>query len=406
MGVRARSRTGPARPRRGLRTTPFQPREPVFWLFTAVVLGAGAATVREQHRLFAGSPAGWWLAWALLGGCLAAAFAGLRGLDRYDRQPLSVAAGALLWGLLAAPALAAVADRAWSSLLDGVTGADLAGRWAPAFTGPVVEEPVKALGLVLLYLSARDRHGGLVDGFVAGAVVGLGFAAAEASGYLLAEDDGSPAGVLHAFTGRVLVDGLGGHVVSAGLLGVAVALAVTRRRIRPGSAPGAGPGSGPGALAPVGLCLLAVLAHAGWHAPVPDLPVPLLSQLLKAVPFLAVLVLILLRADRDERERVAAGLSAELGRPGIMADEVPVLLSRRLRRRERGELRTRAGRRHLAALRRLRQEQLRLAEAAARLPDPDSPERVCQREMCRSLRDSLAVTSGLAGAWSRQKVVN
>ena len=41
---------------------------------------------------------------------------------------------------------------------------------------PFVEETLKAVGVVLIYLIARDEMDVMMDGFVYGAMIGLGFA--------------------------------------------------------------------------------------------------------------------------------------------------------------------------------------------------------------------------------------
>ena len=62
------------------------------------------------------------------------------------------------------------------AVITKVVGGDFSYYWSAALTAPVVEETYKYLGIVLLYLIARAEFDDLIDGFVYGALIGLGFA--------------------------------------------------------------------------------------------------------------------------------------------------------------------------------------------------------------------------------------
>ena len=86
---------------------------------------------------------------------------------------------------------------------------------------------------MLLYLIVRDEIDDVMDGFVYGALCGLGFAVVEDVLYFMAAFGGTPAGVLQGFYVRVLSSGLYGHVLYTGLVGMAIGLVVSRREPAP-----------------------------------------------------------------------------------------------------------------------------------------------------------------------------
>src|SRR5512141_1628520 len=183
-------------------------------------------------RLSQVSRSGWALSWLLLALYALPAFVLIYRLDLYEREPMSLAVGAFAWGALAATALALEAS-GWDQVLAQAFGPAFAARWAPAIAGPLVEETLKGAGLVLLYLIARDEVDDVMDGFVYGALCGLGFAVVEDVLYFMAAFGGTPAGVLQGFYVRVLSSGLYGHVLYTGLVGMAIGLVVSRREPTP-----------------------------------------------------------------------------------------------------------------------------------------------------------------------------
>jgi protease PrsW len=97
-------------------------------------------------------------------------------LDRYEKEPFWLIAVAFCWGSLPAIGLALVfevvlaAPLAQSPIGPGVTAWGLA---------PLVEEPVKALALIGLFLFVRREFDGPLDGIVYGSLVGFGFSMTE-----------------------------------------------------------------------------------------------------------------------------------------------------------------------------------------------------------------------------------
>ena len=97
-------------------------------------------------------------------------------LDLYEREPISILVAGLLWGGIAATTLSMYTNTPLSELIFKLTGdAAFTESWSAALTAPFVEEGFKAIGLILLVSIARPELDDLLDGFVWGAMVGIGF---------------------------------------------------------------------------------------------------------------------------------------------------------------------------------------------------------------------------------------
>ena len=389
------------RPRWGHQTSLFQLRTFAFWLFAALLGLGGLATVGIQDAFREISAAGWALSWGLLLAYAIPVFAVVYLLDLYEREPVSLVLGGLLWGALVAPLFAAIGNTGWGLFIARVTPPAFASEWTPALTAPWVEEIVKAGGVMLLYLIARAEFDDVLDGFVYGAMVGLGFTVVEDVFYFMGVFGGQPEGVLVGFFLRVVASGLYGHVLYSGLAGMAIARFVTRRdepfRRR--------------AAAPAGLFAVAVFGHFLWNSPLldffPDPPwtgaewvqIPFATAV-KGVPLLAFVYLAVRLARRRESRWLVAALRSEVDRGGLTAGELETLGSRRARRQAVAEMRRRAGGRAAALLKRLHRQQVNLAMVATRVDSPEDPALVRQREYCRSLRSALLAMPGAAPAAS------
>jgi len=377
----------------------FQLHQPAFWVFAAFLVYGMVRMVGALVQLSAVSRSGWALSWLLLGLYAAPLFLLIYSLDLYEREPLSVALAAFLWGAFAATALALDAG-GWDQVLAQVAGADFAATWAPALTAPVVEEFLKGAGIVLLYLIVRDEIDDVMDGFVYGALCGLGFAVVEDVVYFMAAFGGTPAGVLQGFYVRVLSSGLYGHVLYTGLVGMAVGLVVSRREPAPmrERLPMA-----------AGIVALAVFGHFLWNSPLlsfaPNPPIEGVEWLLlplglavKGLPLLLFVVVALRLARRRERRWLDGALAGEVDGEGLTAAEFETLRSPAHRRAAVSAMRRRAGAPAAKLLARLQREQIDLAMIASRVATPDDPALIQQRDYCRSLRDALAAMPGALAA--------
>jgi RsiW-degrading membrane proteinase PrsW (M82 family) len=130
---------------------------------------------------------------------------------------------------VAATTLSVLANIGWGAAIARSLDPDVAARWVPALTAPWTEEILKAAGVVLIYLIARSEIDDIMDGFVYGAMVGLGFAVVENVFYFIAVFGGDTGSVLTGFFFRVIASGLYGHVLYTGLAGMGIAYFTTRR---------------------------------------------------------------------------------------------------------------------------------------------------------------------------------
>ena len=254
--------------------------------------------------------------------------------------------------------------------------------------------------MVLIYLIARDEVDDVMDGFVYGAICGLGFAIVEDVFYFMAVFGGQPAGVFQGFLLRVVASGLYGHVLYTGLVGMAIGVVVSRRAAEP---------LRHRLWVAAGLCALAVLGHFLWNSPLLDLypaepwtgmdyAVVAFATAIKGLPLLAFVTIAIILARRRERRWLTAALADEVGLDGISAEELRLLESPSSRRAARREMRRRAGASASSLLHRLQREQVNLAMVASRVGRDDDPALTRQRAYCRSLRDALQAIPGAAPA--------
>jgi protease PrsW len=377
-----------------------QPRLPAFWLYVVVVMLTGIVAIGEQNLFREISPGGWLLSWGLVIVYAAPVAVLVYLLDLYEREPIPLLIAAFVWGAVAATTLSAIGNAGWGVVVARVGGPEFAARWTAALTAPIVEEILKGLGIVLIVLIARDEVEDVMDGFVYGALCGLGFAVVEDVFYFVAVFGGDVGGVLEGFFVRVIASGLYSHVLYTGLVGMAVGTLITRRDGRPRRER-----LGPAAL----LAGAAVLGHFLWNSPIleffPAHPweggewflIPLATAV-KGLPLLLFVVLAVRLAHARERRWLRAELMSEVEQDAVTPDELSILERPGARRRSRRAMRDRAGDRASALLGRLQREQINLAMVRSRIASADDPALLRQRALCRSLRDALEAIPGAGPA--------
>ena len=217
-------------------------------------------------------------------------------LDRYEHEPLRLLAVTFVWGALPALILAVVGELGLSALAGGRLRPGL----DATLIAPLVEEPVKALALIGLFLFARREFNGLLDGIIYGALVGFGFAMSENMLYFLANRDQLAA----VWIVRSLAFGFN-HAFFTSIVGIALGLIRFERRRWVGYA------LLPGALA------LAMLLHGVHNASVQVGVLGLcLSWIVNSGGVLVVIVVALL-AQRRERHWLQTQLAPEVAASAI-----------------------------------------------------------------------------------------
>jgi RsiW-degrading membrane proteinase PrsW (M82 family) len=377
-----------------------QPRLPAFWLYVATVTLTGIVAVGEQNLFRELSPTGWALSWFLVAIYAAPVAIVVYLLDLYEREPVPLLVAAFVWGAVAATTLSAIGNAGWALVIARAGGPGFASRWSAALTAPFVEEVLKGIGVVLIVLIAREEVDDRMDGFVYGAVCGLGFAVVEDVFYFMAVFGGQLEGVLQGFFVRVLASGLYSHILYTGLVGMAVGVVASRRDRRPlrrrlrDAAP---------------LAVVAVFGHFLWNSPILELfpahpwegvewlLIPIATAV-KGLPLLLFVVLAVRLSHARERRWLREALASELASDVVTAHDVVVLESLRRRRQARRDLRAKAGERAGELLGRLQREQVNLAMVRSRVAHADDPALVRQRALCRSLRDALEAIPGASPA--------
>lgn len=313
-------------------------------------------------------------------------------LDRYEKEPLGLAALAFVWGATPAVILALIFE-----IVLGIpfAGTGLVGDFSQgAVVAPIVEEGTKGIILLVLFLAYRHEFDDVLDGILYGALVGLGFSVVEnvVYGFRFAFPDGYQPGLtpdLNAvFAGWFLRSGLFGlnHAFFTSITGA------TLGYLR----------SNPGVRSRWGLPLLGLAGAIGFHS--------LHNTLVSVGEFvgddaallgcgislftdwagISVLLVVALIAGTRERRWIEAHLREEVAVGRFSPGEYQMLISARRRWLARMDTLTRNG---WGAFRRLGRLQQLATELAFRkqqvLTDPASPWKGHDIQVLRARIDDL-----------------
>ena len=389
--------TAAAAPRWGKQASIVQPRQPAFWLYCGLLAIGGYLFVQEQS-LMSSLTTAYLLSWGLVLVYAAPVALAIYWLDLFEREPKLLLAAAVIWGGVIATSLAAYANEAWLSVLGKLASPELTSQWGAAIVGPGVEETLKLMGVVTLFLIASSEFDGVMDGFVYGAMVGLGFTVVEDVSYFINAvaavpglvDQSGP--VLDTFLIRVVGGGLYGHVLFTGLTGTGFAYLVTRRETPL-----------PRRLIGAGLCVVAgVSAHVVWNSPWMESILettgganPSVAQwveygTLKGAPFLILLGILVVLATRSEEANFRSVIAGEPDPAVVTDEEVRSLRSLWARR----TARTAAGRQRGPAARRLtgrlQAAQIEYGMIRSKTDSLGDPVLEAQRVKIRAIRVELA----------------
>jgi len=365
-------------------------RQPAFWVFL-LLLGACFLLVGlEQVAYLSSYPVAWLLSIALLAATAIPAGLIIYRFDQFEPEPAALVGVALLWGGVVALTFASVANSSMLSFLQHVLPAAQVDSWGAAIVAPINEEFYKGMGLIFLYLMAKDEFNSVMDGLVYGAMIGLGFQVIENVQYFMlaaGESGGGQAGpVVSMFFLRVVLSGLYSHMLFTGVMGFGFALFVTQRQRSPAHRLGV-----------LTLCaLIAWAAHFVWNSPWLETLMSegttafVLAIVIKGMPFLALVVLLAVFARRRETLAFTRLMATEVGSDVVTEEEFEILRSARRRRQTLRRIKRSRGAAAEAVLRRLMRAQMDLALFRGRVDSMSDSALEAQRDVVRQLRGRLA----------------
>lgn len=101
-------------------------------------------------------------------------------LDRYEKEPKILLGAAFGWGVLIAGGGAFILNTAFGVGLYALTGSQsIAEFGTSSISAPIVEEALKGLAVVIVFLLFRSEFDSVMDGIVYAAITAMGFAAIE-----------------------------------------------------------------------------------------------------------------------------------------------------------------------------------------------------------------------------------
>lgn len=235
-------------------------------------------------------------------------------LDRYEKEPLLLLGGVFLWGAVVAAGSAFLLNTTLGLGIFIFTGSELATGFATgSIIAPLVEETLKGLAVLLVFLIFRREFDSILDGIIYAGIAALGFAATENVYYIYTygyQESGWTGLGFMTFVRVILVGWQ--HPFYTAFFGIGLALArLTRNRWVQIGAPITGLG-------------IAMLAHAIHNT---------LASLLEGWTALAAgaivdwsgwlfMLIIIILVTRREKKYLAYYLSAELQAGTITAEHL------------------------------------------------------------------------------------
>jgi len=101
-------------------------------------------------------------------------------LDRYEKEPKLLLGAAFVWGVVIAGGGAYVLNTMFGIGIYMVTGSENAAEFGTtSIVAPIIEEGLKGLAVLVVFLLFRNEFDSVLDGIVYGAITAMGFAAIE-----------------------------------------------------------------------------------------------------------------------------------------------------------------------------------------------------------------------------------
>ena len=380
----------------GYQTSFIQRHQPAFWLFVVTMVLTGLDFLSQQFQMLSAVPNAWLTTILMLTPYAIPVIAVIYLIDTYEREPVTILIAAVAWGGIAATTLSMYTNTPLSELIYKFSGdSNFTQSWSAALTAPFVEEGFKALGVILLVSLARSEMDDMLDGFVWGAMVGIGFLLVEDVFYFVRAfgESGSYGSLFQMFLIRILGAGPYSHFLYTGLAGMGIAYYTTRtdqpwmRRLLVGC----------------GLAAAGVGAHFFWNSPIlsgiagDGIVGFYVMVTLKGLPMLAGLV-ILVRLARRREQHWFASLTQTFNDDGsITTADLAELGGLRARRRARGAAKRAKGPMAGKLKGQIQREQIQLAMAMSRLGAEDAPEVVQRADHVRQLKAQFDAMPAVGG---------
>lgn len=323
---------------------------------------------------------------ALIGAILWVAYGALLGfvlyrLELFRRRPIPAILAALAWGALVVAGIGVTASPAANSIVAKLTTQDFAESWGAAITAPLVEEPLKALGIVALALLPGARLRTALDGIFYGVMVGLGFMVTESFLYgaqASVQQGGTIGVVVASLVLRGVIGGLWNHPTYSGIVGWGIGGVVESKGKRIGAA--------------IGALVVAMVLHGFYDSPILEGNV-LVATIVKGIPTLVLLLLLLRWARNKERKAFASVAESDVSHDLVSPEELETLGSFKDRRHAQKQMRNQEGRPAGHHLKRLQRSQVDLVTMMADY-GPDHPYTREAAEQVRAERAELQSVRG------------
>jgi RsiW-degrading membrane proteinase PrsW (M82 family) len=106
-------------------------------------------------------------------------------LDRYEKEPKILLGAAFLWGAVIAAGGAFILNTAFGIGIYALTGSEGTAEFGTAsIVAPIIEEGLKGMAVLIVFLLFRREFDSVLDGIVYAAITAMGFAAVENTLYI------------------------------------------------------------------------------------------------------------------------------------------------------------------------------------------------------------------------------
>ena len=153
-------------------------------------------------------------------------------LDRFEKEPKALIRRSFFWGALIAAGGAFLINTSLGMGIFAITGSETLAEFSTgSFIAPLVEETLKALSVIIVFLFNHNEFNLILDGIIYAAVTALGFAATENTYYIYTYgfQDGGFSGLFSMVFVRVILVGWQ-HPFFTSFFGIGLAAARMERR--------------------------------------------------------------------------------------------------------------------------------------------------------------------------------